>query len=427
LNQDQFTHALFQGIGRPHLWLQAHDASPYTDVLLQACLHNPVYDRQCEGSRASYLHELIQLTPAPLWFRQQILDALANPTEAMDRDQLFDFALFYARAGDTAARDMLYEHAAVSATRDDSAGAYQLIDLDGVDGFLFLANRLGEAMRLDPTFWDDDHLLRHLEATVGVTDVAELRHTAHSRYPYALEYLDHIAANQTRRQEHAQQSPLFQQSYPYLKDQIAQTNGRLPVTQLTRWGKHASDEALHHAARDLLAQTDQLRLTAYLAIFRRRRFPLGVEPLLPFVRHEHPRIARWSLQAICQFQHPAVRELGLTLIQAKQHVSDALDIFLHNYQSGDEAYLATLVAQTSDVDELHNIGFSISDIFAQHQHVVTSSMFLDLYERGPCSLCRLRFVEQLITADAIPPWLAGEALYDANSETRQAIRIYLQR
>ncbi len=62
MTTELFAEWLFRGLGRPYLYLQSHDSTPYLDVLLHACLYNPVYDRQCEGSRANYLFGLISLT-----------------------------------------------------------------------------------------------------------------------------------------------------------------------------------------------------------------------------------------------------------------------------------------------------------------------------------------------------------------------------
>jgi hypothetical protein len=70
--------------------LQQHDAAPYREQLLRACVYNPVYDPQCECSRASYLHDIIQLTPDSEWYTQRLLDSLAAPDDEMDIGQLLD-------------------------------------------------------------------------------------------------------------------------------------------------------------------------------------------------------------------------------------------------------------------------------------------------------------------------------------------------
>lgn len=80
--------------------LHQHDSAPYHAALLPACLYNPVYDRQIEGSRAEYLFGLISLTPQPAVFAQRMLDAFATlaDDDALDAEQLCDFALNSTRA-----------------------------------------------------------------------------------------------------------------------------------------------------------------------------------------------------------------------------------------------------------------------------------------------------------------------------------------
>ncbi|MGB8648588.1 MAG: hypothetical protein WCF84_25350 [Anaerolineae bacterium] len=42
----EFKRLIDAGHGRPVRYLQKHDAAPYRDVILHACLHNTSYDRQ---------------------------------------------------------------------------------------------------------------------------------------------------------------------------------------------------------------------------------------------------------------------------------------------------------------------------------------------------------------------------------------------
>jgi hypothetical protein len=103
-----------------------------------------------------------------------------------------------------------------------------------------------------------------------------------------------------------------------------------------------------------------------------------------------------------------------------------LEVFIHNYQSGDDRYLAALLAQTVDRDALHSIGFGLKEVFTAHPTPAADDIFLDLYERGPCSLCREHFVERLIEIDRLPPWMERETRYDANPEIHQVITRHLQ-
>ena len=195
---------------------------------------------------------------------------------------------------------------------------------------------------------------------------------------------------------------------------------------LSRWGAAADEAQLRQAADDMLVENDPQRMAAYLKIFEKRAFPLGFEPLLPYAWSDHERTARWSIAAISQCVHPQVRALGFQLIEAHHHISDALDIFIQNYHEGDDQYLAGLLVQTTDPDELHAIGFGLNDIFSTNPTVAAEPLLLELYERGPCGLCRERFVERLLAIDRLPVWMEQETCYDANPEIYRLITQYRQ-
>lgn len=421
MKNEEFASYLFRGLGRTYLHLQQHDSSPYFEVLLHACLYNPVYDRQCEGSRATYLFGLISLTNDQAAFEQRILDKFAalNDDDDMDVEQLFDFALLYARSGNIQARRLLYEQFAANAGDGQDVGATQLIDLDGIDGFRFVAARLGEAAGLDPDFWDTNYLLDHLRkrvpnATIDA-DIAALG-AAHSSVQY---YLDVVAQNVASREQAAQQrQSMRSQSYAQIKIQLLPVGKQVPYLRLKRWGKSASPEDIEAAAHDLLKQDDPFQIAAYLAIFEQRIFPLGVQPLLPFIRHSDDRVARWALDALSLFHDAAVRDVGLELLHTDWHVSDALGLFNLNYQVGDEELFLTLLDAAQTDDEVHALGFGILNILT---HTIVNRAFdllCTLYKRLPCSLCRTKVVQHLATMKALPNWMIQECQYDADEDTR---------
>jgi hypothetical protein len=425
MDTELFAEWLFCGLGCPYLYLQGHDSTPYHQALLHACLYNPVYDRQCEGTRAEYLFGLIALSHDPSTFQKQIIDAFATPDDAMDLEQLFDFALLFAQAGDPRSRQLMYEQFSAHAGDGNDFGATQLIDLDGIDGFRFVAARLGEAASVDPDFWDSNHLLRHLqERPSGATtdsDIAALS----AADPMIQQYLKIVATTEAgRRQASQQRQDRRHQAYAKLKEHLLSKQKRPSYFQLKQWGLHASDQDLAAAAHDLLEQDQPLTLAAYLAIFAQRAFPLGFQPLLPFVRHTHERVARWTLHALSLFQSPLLRDLGLALLQDNWHRSDALDLFLLNYQPGDEAVFIRLLDAVQTPDEVHALSFGLIDVLGRNTVLQAFTLRSMIYERQPCSLCRAKVVQQLITTQSIPDWMIQECQYDADEATRSAVAIY---
>ncbi len=251
-------------------------------------------------------------------------------------EQLLDFALFYARDGDAEARRVLYEQAAEQASVGGGYGASQLIELDGIAGFLFFANRFGEAMQSDAKLWDDDYLLRLLSDTGAQADDATLRAAAQPKYPFVATYLDHVADTQAQR-EQGRKRPSLLENHTRNFGNLSRLISDLRLVCYGAGARRHRRTIYYRLHATYCSRPTTKRLEIYLSIFAERAFPLGFEPLLPLVWSEHERVACRGLQAIGQFQHPAVRELGFTLFEKQHHVADALDLFVQNFQAGTSA------------------------------------------------------------------------------------------
>ena len=421
LDQREFARRIYQGLGRPLLFLRGRDPRPYTPALLHACRTNPVYDRQCTGSRADYLREILLLTG--LWpdFRRPLMDALADPNDHDDTDQLADFALFYAREGDQEARRLLYEHWSAQDDPDEFSGADLLIQLDGLDGFLYAADRLGEKLLADSSLEVSDYLLEELEKRIGKTSADTLREVAGRRYPFARHYLDAVEHVPERPSRSRADADIASWPYARLRQHFEQTGGSAWWRGVWSWGESASPEDLCAAAADLLRQTSPRLLAAYLAIFKERAFPLGLAPLLPLLQHEQALVVNRALAAISMLPLPEVRELAFAWLDAEEHISTAAAILARHNRPGDQELLAELLARTRNENTLHHIGWALSDVFKRDPRPDAAPLFAELYERGPCSLCRPKFVERLIEIDALPDWMREEARYDSDPDTRALV------
>jgi hypothetical protein len=160
LNITEFERLLEIGLGRTILFLKANRAAPYRDVIMHACLHNLALDKQIEGSRAGYMLDVIEQTGEKAFYRHRILSTLSSLTPNMEDDdveQIFDFARLFALQGDPDARQAIYTGFLKSISLSHCTGAATIIDLEGIQGFLYVASRLGEVALRDPAFIDDDY------------------------------------------------------------------------------------------------------------------------------------------------------------------------------------------------------------------------------------------------------------------------------
>jgi hypothetical protein len=87
MDEEQFRRLLRLGLGRAIVHARDHEASPFRDLILDACLHCYAYDPQIEGTRADYMLELIELTPEKELYWNEVLKALPGSGDDWDAVQ----------------------------------------------------------------------------------------------------------------------------------------------------------------------------------------------------------------------------------------------------------------------------------------------------------------------------------------------------
>ncbi|QVL34589.1 hypothetical protein KIH39_11975 [Telmatocola sphagniphila] len=157
-NNDQQMDALRKGLGRAMNW--ALTGRLENEILLNACLENHVFDTMCEPSRSSWLWELLEATSSTGHFRNPILRALENPTDARAVIQLSELAKFYAKGGDDEFRTSLYRIVEQKPFSSDShLGEKELLDVEGEKGFLFLTRLRGIEYATRDWEWKDRYFV----------------------------------------------------------------------------------------------------------------------------------------------------------------------------------------------------------------------------------------------------------------------------
>ena len=95
-----------------------------------------------------------------------------------------------------------------------------------------------------------------------------------------------------------------------------------------------------------------------------------------------------------------------------------MEVLVSNYRDGDHAAIEALLLEEHDRDGLHAIGFSALRVLEAYPKPENAAALFTLYERGPCSECRERCVDQLHALEAAPDWLVQECRFDANTDIR---------
>lgn len=413
-----FRKAAGHGLGRAHQWLRQFDAAPFIEAVEHLCLHNTAYDPQCEGSRADYVYELIQLTGNPDHFAEVTVQGVLESGEHWNLYHLFHLARLFAQDGHIHARDAIYDRF----VRNDGpylfAGDEQILALDGINGLLFVLDQMGQWIKQYPEYWADNSLINQAEYELGEAAVRSAVEEAARTNPNIQHYLDRAAQRPTMSH-----SDYRKWTYAALRDRIRGEASAVPPT-LAGWGKHASDDDLLAAADDFLAVTERDLVLRYLKIFSLRRFPRTHDRLLKLARSDDPEIRTASLRALRHITHLSVRELAQGLITQQQADGDVVRLLVRNYQVDDSQLVEyALVSTQAEEDTYHWCAHGASDVFAANPSPHALPSLLHVYEHCRCSIARLSAVEVLKEQSLMPDWMQNECRTDANEYIRELVDI----
>ncbi|MCL4265128.1 MAG: hypothetical protein KJ069_18070 [Anaerolineae bacterium] len=429
MDESEFSKAITQGLGRVIPYLQTHDALPFMDAILEACLHNTTCDPQSEGSRAAYLFEVIHLTGQVSFFKDHIVKQLELAEDYHDLTQLFELARMFAQLENQDARQVMYRHLMKAIEQSNVEGtpyniglvdalADELMELDGLDGFLFVIDQIGAKLQQDDTHRIDDCILREAKYRFGDNEVDEFIVQFSATNPNVGAYARAIDEYLKRIHE---SSPPAKCSYDYkaFKARLLNWQGNIPPFIPIVWGnKHATDQELVEAATDIINITEPNLLTAYLRIFRWRRFPLDHTILMNLAQAEDEQIAIAALDALGNITHPDVRHLALGLLSTKTHIALAIKLLTSNPSNCDFELIYQALDSVYTSDDWHDVGWSFKRLVEIRPSPEARDVLITLYENIPCSNCRRAFIKAMQKSFVLPDWIINEGKYDSDSDIR---------
>jgi hypothetical protein len=421
MNADQFRESLRFGTGRALLYARDNDVTQYREVILDACLHCYSYDTQVEGTRSGYMYDLVEMLPDKGYFYDAVLKSLARAKDDNDSLQRFWFAAHLAKDGNERAKRAMYDNYDPGPAYGESIGI-AFLELDGIRGLLFVADKIGGLLRTRPDKVDIGWVIcRSIEAFREQATWDALRDAGRTN-PNIDEY--------RQAAEESHQHGTRSDAEEFLSLSYEQLLKKIPANQfysLRKWGEAANDQELELAARGLIAAKDAGQQTWHLLIFSRRRFPLPPDTLIALAETEDAedsRVGLRAVQALRHVSHPVVRELAFRLVRSgARWRGEAVDLLNSNFKFGDHKTVLGWFETEKDLEVRHSFGMDLREFWEQHPDADTEiGMLLSLYEMGPCSACRERAVKRLIELGALPEQLRKECTLDANSDIRDFVR-----
>jgi len=416
--QEGFDDWLAKGLGRAVIHLSNSGGAPHRDSVLNACIHDLAYDRQCEGGREEYLKDLIRASGEDQFIRDGIFRALsADHLEAdrVDLTQIVAVSRMFADRGDSVLKRSMYEAVRRIGFSHGQDCLVELVAMDGIEALEFALGQFPEslgAFELSTL----DSLLSTLETRDGVAEARKAISEASSLSPIWEILAGRIGIDDSRPPFVDETSGL---DYRTLKSKIQLDTKFRP---LARWGQSATEDDLKAASNDLIAERDRNRLLTYLSIFRKAPFPGPIDRLLELVEDTDGRLAQGATQILARINDPRIRALALKRIERGYSCGDAIELLTNNLHKDDFARIELLLLQkVDDRDSIHAIGMGLRHLVKSHCVPESTTCLIHTYEHGPCSLCRGETVAFLIRLNALPDWMREECKFDADLETRKLV------
>ena len=416
LEKAAFVRALATGHGRALIHVERHGSEGVRDEILDAALFPKVYDSQCNGHGEKWLARLCEIAG--------LVESLVSREHGIagDLDLRCGLLAQFALRGNATARAELREWCRYDEEKEWLPAAGEIVEVDGEEGFLFAADRAGEALLKHPDYWGATYLASLLDEQAGEGRAMAIMDRESPSNPNIAAFREAVLKHEARMNAKPQPSPT-----PTVDEVIAQilaSPKRVP--RLRNYGEKATLEERRKVAALDFTKMDPVPLENYLCYFQRLGFPEFREEYLALLRHPEERV-RWLAQVVMSHHaEPQVRRAAYEAL-ARGELAAFVRLLRSSGSAEDlEPLLAAISAPGSlaDADEAHDVIGALYDLVDDNAKVNLRVM-VRIYESSSCRICRYKAVKLMAEHSILPQWIAEECLTDAYDDTREIAASYL--
>ena len=383
---------------------------------MDACLHCYSADPQTEGTRAGYMLELVNLLPDRQFYCDEVLNSLLHSGDDWDAVQRFHFATCMAFDGDESAKRVAYQ-SFDPGPRKGEAIAIDFLRMDGVQGLIFAATKIGALLMSNPEEVDQGWLWSEAVEICGEDKAMAALSEAGSSDPRVEAYRRAVADSAQRGSRSLKE--ITGLSYEDLRPRMPGSRG----FRLSSWGKQASADDFERAARGLATATTLEDQIQHLRIFSQRQFPFDPALILSLSSSDNADLAYAAAVALSNTRHSSVRaeafRLASNWLAGREWATTMLD---QNWEPNDHQIVLNWFELELDRDKRHRMQRRTEAFWEHHPDPASEPrMLYSLYEKGTCSFCRESVVKRLIELDFLSDSLRAECAYDASDEIRELV------
>lgn len=414
----QFINSLKRGTGEAYLISKTNPEIDFSNQIIKGALNIFAYDGQCEGDRAKYIFDIISISKQKDKIRKAVLQGLATEqSDTWNLTHLFALAKLYAQQNDIEVKQAIYDRFLKNQIEgSDWVGAYEILELDGLNGLFYVAEKFGKYIEQNPDDWQDDWMIKRFqEENENIKVYEELKKKAETN-KFIHIYLDNIKRTNASQQKHKPKPTI----YSGIIDEVLNSKPRISVVRKRK----LTPEEVSQVAKRLIDETNKSNIERLLAIFDFYKFPYDSQIILDLAKQKRTskyRIVEYAINALKYLKSEKIRTFAMEKIQTGKKPIDYLEILVSNYKSGDSKLLSEIVSKTNNEHKIEQLAVIYSDIYKANKTEECKEPLESLYNKMNCSIHRRGIVEILIENNVLSDKIKNEIKFDCDLDTRKLV------
>ena len=416
----QLLNSLKRGTGEAYLIVKDNPKIDFSTQIIKGALNIFAYDGQSEGSRAKYIFDIISISKQKDKIRKAVLQGIATEqNDTWSLTHLFDLTKHYAEQGDTEARQAIYDRFLNHPIdHSDWVGYSEILELDGFNGLLFIAEKFGKYIEQNPDDWQDDNIIRHYQDENKDLKVYEELENASKSNKFIKLYLDTITKTRNEQKKHRQEKNTVE--YSDIVDEVINSK---PF--LSHWrSQNLTEQEISKIATRLLTEKRKTNIEKLLEIFSDYKFPFDSEFILNLAKQKKSlkyRIIEFAINALKHLKSNSIRQFAILNIQSSKRPYEYLEILISNYEKGDFKILCDIATKFNDEHIIENLAATFTEIYKANKTAECKQPLEILYNKMNCGIHRNGILEVLIENNVLSDKIKTEIPFDSYLATRELL------
>ncbi len=411
-----FLNSLKRGTGEAYLLVRDNPGIDFSNLIIKGVLNIYAYDGQCESDRAQYIFDIISISKQQEKIRKALLQGLATEeNDTWNLTHLFALAKLYAQQNDIEAKQAIYDRFLTNPIEgSDWVGAYDILELDGLNGLFYVAEKIGKYIEQNPDDVQDGWIIRWFQKENEHIKVAEELEEKAKTNKFIRIYLDNIERTKATQEKHKIQPTKY-------KDIVDEVLNAKPFVSFSRVRNLTNDE-VSLVAQQLIREKNKSNTEKLLSVFNFHKFPYDSQIILDFAKQKPTsknRIVEYAIDALQHLKSEDIRKFALDKIQTTKNPIDYLAILVSNYRSGDCKLLSEIASETSNADKIEQLAEIYSEIYEANKTKECKEPLEILYNKMNCAIHRNGIVKILIENKVLSDKIRQEIKFDCDLETRE--------